>query len=248
METLGMGAAFFWGFVGGAALLIGALIAYVWDMPRKVLGGIMAFGSGVLISAVAFELVDEANTTTDGNWAVAVGLAAGALVFFGGDLLIDRAGGKHRKSSQPHGEESKGSAILFGTILDGVPESIVIGFGLIGGGTVSAAMVAAVFLSNLPEAIGSTSGLKQSGWSARKLFGMWTAVALISGISSMLGFALFDGASDEAVAFVLAFAGGALLTMLIDTMVPEAFELNGAVAGLLTTFGFGIAYAISALG
>lgn len=246
METLGMGAAFFWGFVGGAALLIGALIAYFWDMPGKVLGGIMAFGSGVLISAVAFELVDEANATTDGNWAVAVGLAAGALAFFAGDLLIDRAGGKHRKSSKAHGDDSEGKAIMFGTILDGIPESIVIGLGLIGGETVSAAMVAAVFLSNLPEAIGSTSGMKQSGWSAPKLFGMWAAVALISGISSMLGFAVFDSASDEAVAIVLAFAGGALLTMLIDTMVPEAFKMNGAVAGLLTTLGFGIAYAISA--
>jgi ZIP family zinc transporter len=243
-----MGAAFFWGFVGGAALIIGAAIAYVWDMPDRVLGGVMAFGSGVLISAVAFELVDEANRTTDGDWAVAAGMAAGALVFFVGDWWIDRSGGKNRKSSDPQGDDSSGSAILLGTILDGVPESIVIGFGLIGGGTVSAAMVAAVFISNLPEAIGSTSGLKASGWSAGKLFGMWGIVALMAGVSSMIGFVAFDGASSEAVAFVLAFAGGALLTMLIDTMVPEAYKLNGAVTGLLATLGFGIAYAISALG
>lgn len=243
-----MGAAFFWGFVGGAALLLGAAIAYLWNMPGKVLGAIMAFGSGVLISAVAFELVDEANRTTDGDWAVAVGLGLGALVFFAGDWWIDRAGGAHRKSSHAHPDDSNGSAILFGTVLDGIPESIVIGFGLIGGGSVSAAMVAAVFLSNLPEAIGSTSGLKKTGWSARKVFGMWGFVALMSGLASMLGFVAFDGASSEAVAFVLAFAGGALLTMLIDTMVPEAFKLNGAVTGLLTTLGFGIAYAISALG
>jgi ZIP family zinc transporter len=109
-------------------------------------------------------------------------------------------------------------------------------------------MVAAVFLSNLPEAIGSTNGLKQSGWTAQKLFGMWISVAIISGLASMVGFVAFDGASSESVAFVLAFAGGALLTMLIDTMVPEAFKLNGAVTGLLTTLGFGIAYGISALG
>jgi ZIP family zinc transporter len=242
-----MGAAFLWGFVGGAALLIGAAIAYLWDMPAKVLGAIMAFGSGVLISAVAFELVEEAGRTTDGDWAVAVGLGAGALVFFTGDILIDRAGGSDRKSSSAHGDDSKGSAILLGTILDGIPESIVIGFGLIGGGSVSAAMVAAVFLSNLPEAIGSTSGLKQSGWGAGKLFGMWTAVALTAGFASLLGFVLFDTASSELVAFTLAFAGGALLTMLIDTMVPEAYKLNGPVTGLLTTLGFGIAYAISAL-
>jgi ZIP family zinc transporter len=243
-----MGAAFIWGFVGGAALIIGAAIAYLWDMPGKVLGGIMAFGSGVLISAVAFELVDEANRTTDGDWAVALGMAVGALVFFTGDWFIDRAGGSKRKSSDPQESDSNGSAILLGTILDGIPESIVIGFGLIGGGTVSAAMVAAVFISNLPEAIGSTSGLKASGWSARKLFGMWTAVAIVAGLSSLIGYAAFDGASTESVAFVLAFAGGALLTMLIDTMVPEAFKLNGAVTGLLVTLGFGIAYAISAVG
>jgi ZIP family zinc transporter len=242
-----MGAAFFWGFVGGAALLIGAVLAYVWDMPGKVLGGIMAFGSGVLISAVAFELVDEASRTTDGDWAVAVGLVAGAVVFFTGDWLIDHAGGASRKSPEPQGDDSSGSAILLGTILDGIPESIVIGFGLIGGGSVSPAIVAAVFLSNLPEAIGSTSGLKKSGWSAKKLFSMWAGVAVIAGVSSLIGFKLFDGASDEVVAVVLAFAGGALLTMLIDTMVPEAFKLNGPVTGLLSTLGFGIAYAIGAL-
>ncbi len=238
--------AFAWGFVGGAALLIGAAIAYLWDMPERVLGAIMAFGSGVLISAVAFELVDEANRSTDGNWAVAAGLAVGALVFYGGDLMIDRAGGATRKSPRPQESEEGGAAILFGTVLDGIPESIVIGVGLISGQGVSAAMVAAVFLSNLPEAIASTSGLKASGWRAGKLFGMWAAVALVAGLSSLAGFALFDNAPSESIAFVLAFAGGALLTMLIDSMVPESFNLNGPAAGLLTTLGFGIAYAISA--
>lgn len=241
-----MTAAFLWGLLGGAALLLGALVAYLWAMPPRVLGGIMAFGSGVLISAVAFELVDEANKTTDGKWAIAAGMAAGALVFFAGDLMIDRAGGANRKSSKPQDGEEGGAAILLGTILDGIPESIVIGVGLIGGQGVSVAMVAAVFLSNLPEAIGSTSGLKATGWKPLRLFGMWTAVALVAGLSSLAGYALFDTAPDEAVAFVLAFAGGALLTMLIDSMVPESFELNGAAAGLLTTLGFGIAYAISA--
>lgn len=209
----------------------------------------MAFGSGVLISAVSFELVEEATDSTDGDWSVAVGLAAGALVFFLGDFFIDRAGGKNRKSSEPpQGDESSGSAILFGTILDGIPESIVIGLGLVGGKAVSVAVVAAVFLSNLPEAIGATTGLRSSGWDGKKIFGMWGAVALVAGISSLLGFALFKSASDEVVAFVQAFAAGALLTMLIDTMVPEAVKLDGKTAGLLTTLGFGVAYAISALG
>lgn len=242
-----VGNAFLWGLVGGAALLVGAAIATLWTIPGRVLGAVMAFGSGVLVSAVAFELVDEANATTDGNWAVALGLAAGALTFFAGDLLIDRAGGDERKSSAQRGSSEGGAAILLGTILDGIPESIVIGVGLIAGQGVSAAMVAAVFLSNLPEAIGSTSGLRASGWSTRRLFSMWAAVALISGLASLAGFALFDTASDELIALVLAFAGGALLTMLVDTMVPEAVRLAGPMTGLFTTLGFGIAYAIGAI-
>jgi ZIP family zinc transporter len=239
--------AFAWGLFGGAALLVGAVIAYAWAMPDRVLGGIMAFGSGVLISAVAFELVEEANLTTDGNWSVALGLGVGAVVFYLGDKWIDAAGGDNRKSSKPlsEGDESGGKAILFGTVLDGIPESIVIGVGLVSGGGVSAAMVAAVFLSNLPEAIGATSGLR-SNWSAGRIFGMWGAVALVAGLSSLLGYALLDGAPGELIAFVLAFAGGALLTMLIDSMVPEAVRLNGPVTGLFATLGFGIAYAISA--
>lgn len=203
-----MATAFFWGLVGGAALILGGAIAYVWQMPRRALGATMAFGSGVLISAVAFELVDEAYSSTDGRWSVALGLGLGALTFFVGDSLIDRAGGDRRKSASPRDQGESGGAILLGTILDGIPESIVIGLGLIGGKGVSAAMVAAVFLSNLPEAIGATSGLKASGWSAARLFGMWGAVALLSGLASLAGYALFDTAADELVAFVLAFAGG----------------------------------------
>jgi ZIP family zinc transporter len=242
-----MGAAFFWGFVGGAALLIGAATVYVFRMPSRVLGAIMAFGAGVLISAVSFELVQEATDETDGDWVVFVGLIVGSLVFFVGDWLIDRSGGKSRKSASKQGDDSSGPAILLGTILDGIPESIVIGLGLVGGGPVSAAMVAAVFLSNLPEAIGSTTGLRESGWSAGRMFTMWGAVAVISGLSSLLGFAVFDTASSEVVAFVLAFAGGALLTMLADTMIPEAYELDKETSGLILTIGFGIAYAISAV-
>ena len=242
-----MATAFLWGLVGGAALLVGAAIAWYWAMPGRVLGATIAFGAGVLISAVAFELVDEAARTTDGDWSVALGLSVGALVFFSGDFWIDRRGGKRRKSPDAGGDDSSGAAILFGTVLDGVPESIVIGVGLVAGNGVSAAMVVAVFLSNLPEAIASTSGMKASGAGAGHVFGMWTAVALVAGLASMVGYGLLQSASSELIAFVMAFAGGALLTMLVDTMVPEAFKLNGAAAGLLTTLGFGVAYAIGAL-
>lgn len=240
--------AFLWGLFGAASLLIGALLAYHWRIPSRLVGAIMAFGSGVLISAVAFELVEEAGNVTDGNLAIALGLGCGALTFFVGDWLIDRAGGARRKSGKPHGDDSTATAILLGTVLDGIPESIVIGLGLVGGQGVSVAVVAAVFLSNLPEALSATSGLKASGWPARRLAGMWGSVAVVSGLASLAGYALFKDAGPDAVAFVLAFAGGALLTMLVDAMVPEAHRRNGNVAGLMTTLGFGVAYAISSLG
>src|SRR5689334_7066640 len=143
-----MGSAFFWGLVGGISLVLGAAIVYIVPIHQRLLGAIMAFGAGVLISAVAFELVDEAANTTDGDWSVALGLFAGAMTFFTGDYLIDRAGGKNRKSSQPQSDDGGGAAILLGTILDGIPESIVIGVGLLAGTGVSVAMVAAVFISN----------------------------------------------------------------------------------------------------
>lgn len=242
-----MGAAFGWGFFSGCALLLGALLAWLLPIGHRTLGSIMAFGAGVLISAVSFELVGKASATIDGDWAIAVGMLLGAFTFFWGDTLIDRAGGKKRGSVHPQHETASGTAILLGTVLDGVPESVVIGLGLVSGGSVSVAMVAAVFLSNMPEAIASTTGLRASGWRARRLFGMWFAVAAAAGLASLAGYALLAGSPAELVAGVQAFAAGALLTMIANSMMPQAFALDGRTAGLLTTLGFGLAYAIGAL-
>jgi len=236
-----MSEAFLWGLFAGSSLVIGGLLALVVRIPLRVLGLIMAFGSGVLISAVAYELVGEAARTTDSAWAVALGLFAGAAVFYLGDEAIDRMGGADRKRSGGEQTSGSGPAIVLGIVLDGIPESMVIGLGLIGGGTVSAAVIAAVFISNVPEAIAATSGL------VAMIVGLWVLVALVSALASLAGFALLDAASDEAVAFVLAFAGGAVLTMLADTMMPEAFEHGGKLVGLATTLGFAVAFAISAL-
>jgi ZIP family zinc transporter len=242
-----MYSAFGWGFFSGCALLLGAWIAWALPIGRRTLGAIMAFGAGVLVSAVSFELVEKAVATTDGDWVIAIGMFLGAFTFYWGDTLIDRAGGKKRGSVQPQGGTSSGTAILLGTVLDGVPESLVIGLGLVSGGGVSAAMVAAVFLSNLPEAITATTGLRASGWRAGRLFGMWLAVAVVAGLASLAGFALLRTAPDELVAGVQAFAAGALLTMIADSMMPEAFAMDGRTAGVFTTLGFGVAYAIGAL-
>ncbi|MFY9264716.1 MAG: hypothetical protein WAO61_04745 [Solirubrobacterales bacterium] len=242
-----MAEAFLWGLAGGVSLVLGALLVFVTTVGRRTLGVVMAFGAGVLISAVSFELVQEAVESTDGDWSVAIGLFSGAIVFFAGDTLIDRMGGQHRKNVEPPAAESNSKAILLGTILDGVPENVVIGLSLVRGAGVNAAVVVAVFLSNLPESIASTTGLLSGGWSKRGLLLMWGSVALVAGLSSLAGYAVFDQAPDELVAAMMAFAAGALLTMLADTMMPQAFVLEGKLAGLFTTTGFAVGFAAAAI-
>jgi zinc transporter, ZIP family len=241
-----MGEAFLWGLFAGSSLVIGGLVALAVRIPLRVLGLIMAFGSGVLISAVSFELVEEASKTASLS-TVALGLFAGALVFYLGDEAIDRMGGAERKSMGGTQASGSGLAIVLGIVLDGIPESMVIGLGLLESGSVSAAVIVAVFISNVPEAIAATSGLVAMGWQRGKILGLWALVTIVSALASLAGYALFDTASGGAVAFVLSFAGGALLTMLADTMMPEAFEHGGKLVGLATTLGFAVAFAISAL-
>jgi ZIP family zinc transporter len=239
--------ALLWGVLASSSLLLGGFLALRLKIPTGVLGLIMAFGAGVLISAVAYELVQEAFETSAGSGGVALGLALGSLAFFTGDLLIARMGGANRKRSEASRAGGAALAIVLGIVLDGIPESIVLGLTLLTGEGVSAAMIAAVFLSNLPEAIAATVGLRRGGWSPGKVMGLWALVATVSGIAALVGYALLDGASPRTIAFVLAFAGGAILTMLADTMMPEAFEHGGRYVGLATTAGFGLAFAITAL-
>ena len=238
--------AFWWGLFASSSLLIGGLLAVRFAVSRLVLGLVMAFGSGVLISAVAFELVEEAFETSQLLSDVALGLFAGCAVFSLGDAIIDRMGGAGRKSMS--GEQAGGSplAIVLGIVLDGIPESAVIGLTLLEGGSVSAAVLVAVFLSNLPEAVAATSGLVEAGWRRIRILELWAGVMLVSAIAALGGFALFDGASPSVIAFTLAFAGGAILTMLADTMMPEAFEYGGKLVGVFTTLGFATAFAVSA--
>jgi ZIP family zinc transporter len=239
--------AFAWGLFSGSSVLLGGILALRVRIGLRTLGLIMGFGSGVLLSAVAYELVAEASLTADSRTAVALGLFVGCGTFVVGDALVDRMGGGERKAIGARAASTSGLAIVLGIVLDGVPESVVIGLGLVGGGSVSAAMVAAVFLSNLPESIAATAGLVDSGWTRRRVLGLWTGVTLIAGLATLAGYALFENASPDAVAFVLAFAGGAILTMLADTMMPEAFEHGGKLVGVCTTVGFALAFAISAL-
>ncbi len=244
-----MGEAFLWGTVGGSSLIVGGVAALRLSLTRRILGLIMAFGAGVLLSAVAYELVHEAFETSAGDGGVAIGLLSGSLVFFGAELLIERfLGGANPEDSTGHSRAKQaGRAIVLGIVLDGIPESLVLGLTVLQAGTVSVAFLVAVFLSNLPEAIAATTALTRAGRNPTRILRFWVLVAFGFGLTALLGYAVLDTASPRTVAFVLAFAGGAVLTMLANTMMPEALHYGGKLAGLLTTIGFALAFAISSL-
>jgi ZIP family zinc transporter len=231
----------FWGLLGGSTLVVGAVIGLRFTWSSKVIGLVMAFGAGVLISSVAFELVDDAaQVGTFG--ATAAGLAAGSVTFFVGDVLIARAGAKNRKRSTPaNADTASGSALALGALLDGVPESAAIGVTILQGGSPSLAFIAAVALSNLPEGLSSATGMKAAGRSSRYIVWLWVGIAVVSAASAGLGYLALDGASEDAIAFVMTFAAGAILAMLASTMLPEAAHDGGPVVGLLTSAGFFLA-------
>ncbi|WP_269302150.1 ZIP family metal transporter [Aeromicrobium sp. HA] len=241
-----------WGLLAGGALVIGAAVAWLVPVPRRVVASVMAFGAGVLISALSFDLVDEAEQL-GGLRPTVLGFLAGALAYVAANLVLARYGARHRKRSgaqQSSEEEQSGSgtAIAIGALLDGIPESVVLGLSLVGGGGVGVPVLAAIFVSNLPEGLSSAAGMKRKGRSARYVFGVWGGIAVASGLAAMAGCLLLEGASPTTIAAITAVAAGAILAMVADTMIPEAFERTHLYAGLLTTIGFLCAFTISRAG
>jgi zinc transporter, ZIP family len=238
----------FWGFMGGFALLLGALAGYYIKIPKKIIASIMAFGAGVLIAAACFALIEEA-FRLGGFDSTLVGFALGVLIFTGADVYLSKKGAKHRKTSDKtrvgSEYEENGSAIAFGAILDGIPESVAIGLTIITGGLVSIATVVAVFISNIPEGISSSVGMKEMGWKKRTIFGLWLFIAIICGLASLAGYSLFSHFSPDVNAATMALAAGALLTMIADTMLPEAFSKTHQYTGLIVALGFIISFILS---
>ena len=237
------------GLLAGSALLVGSAIAWLMSVPARVVAVVMAFGSGVLISALSFDLVLEA-MEQGGLMATSSGFLAGALIYVGLNVLLSRRGARHRKRSgdQQPGDSDSGVAIAIGALIDGVPESMVLGLSFLTGGGLSLPMLAAVFISNVPEGLSSTAGMKNAGRSPRFVFGVWGGIAVASGIAALAGYLLLDGAPPELLAAVNALAAGAILAMITDTMIPEAFAKDSLYTGLLATLGFLAALTLHALG
>ena len=238
-------AAFLWGALAASALLIGALAAYVTTPSKNFIAVVMALGAGLLIGSVAFELIDEALKTADVG-KVGLFTLLGAATFTIGDWLLDRRGGGDRKDSG--GAQASGSplAIVFGSVLDGIPESFVLGLTVLQGG-VSVALLIGVVLSNLPEGLSSSSGLRIAGWSVARVSRLWLVVILVSAISAALGYVLLDPASGHTGALVQGFAAGALLAMITDTMLPESYDVERVRTGSLVAVGFAVSLMLSAI-
>ena len=229
---------FLWGLLATSSLILGGIIAIRFTLSNRTIGIIMGFGAGTLISAISYELIFEAVKMGRGTGFPAIGLFVGAATFFFSDKFIGNYGTSNRMKVGASKSSSLVIPMVLAIILDGIPESIVIGLGIFEESKISIAMLVAVFISNLPEAIAGSSGMKEGGWSKSKIVLLWLIIALICAVSTVAGFALFSGASNEWLSFIQAFAGGAILMMLANSMIPEAYEHGGKLAGVFTVLGF----------
>lgn len=233
-----------WGLIGAMALIIGALLTFWFKPSQRVIGMILAFGAGTLISAVAYELVEK-SAALDLPGASAIGLVLGALAFYVGNGLVARRAAKKNKAQggDQHGQENP-FALLVGSLLDGVPESFMMGASLLLPGGLSIAFLVAVLVSNLPEGMGGTEAALKAGVSKRRIMGIWLVLAAILAASAAAGYALTSLFALQG-ALVQAFAAGVLLVLVADTMLPEAHAKGGKAAGLLVVFGFALAFALN---
>ena len=244
-----------WGAIGASTLLLGAMVAFAIDVPPRIRGLILAFGAGALFGAVAYELFEDAVAASMGGIDVLVGFASGAIVFYVGSVLIDRLGGDGDAAPADGGpriasrrdQRNDGLSVVLGSVLDGIPESVVLGASLIGGAGVGIPVLVAIAVSNVPEGLSATEDLTKGGFSRRRIVLVWSTVVVASTLAAAFGFAVLSMAGPSVTAFVNAFAAGAILAMLAETMIPEANEIGGRAVGLATALGFAIAASLSFL-
>ncbi len=224
------------GLLAGGALLLGAIVAWFVSVPPRVLAAVMAFGSGVLISALAFDLVGEA-VAEAGLAPVSFGFATGAIVYVAFNVFLDNVNARNRRDKHTEGPGT-GTGIAIGALLDGVPESMALGLSMLAGHGVSIPILVAIFISNIPEGLGSTAEMKAAGKPARFVFVMWGGIAAAAAASSLIGFTVLADAPVEVTGFITSLAAGAMLAMICDTMIPDAFRRAGNYTGLVATMGF----------
>lgn len=241
-----MGEALGWGALAASSLVVGALLGIVRRWPDRDMGAVLAFGAGALISAVSFDLAQDGAELGGGD-SVALGLALGALTYFLADRAVERVGPPRQSgpSDAPAPTVDRGKALALGAFLDGIPEQLVLGIGLAAGDGIGVGLLAAIFISNLPEAAGSADEMRAAGRTPAAITRLWASVAVICTLATVAGYGIADTASGDFQATINGFAAGALLVMLIDSMIPEASEKAGTVAGLVTVLGFAVAAALS---
>ena len=229
-----------WGGATSASLYIGEALARPFGKARRLTGLVMGFGAGTLLSAIAYQLIPRENL----GWLVGLWFVVGALAYYVGDRLVDRRGGHDRQRIDGGPGGGSGAAMFIGALLDGLPEAFILGIGIAAGGAVSVAFVTAVFVSNIPQGVAGTTSLRTAGHTNRQIFGMWTGLTTACAVVAGAGFLMADGLGNGSL-YAEVFAAGAVLTMLSDSMVPEAFEHGGRTVGLVTVAGYLVAAALT---
>jgi zinc transporter, ZIP family len=251
VDFISIAGSLFWGFVVSVPLLLGCLLALATRLSQKTIAAIMAFGSGVLMASLAFSLMEEAFKISQSIPPVIIGFMFGGLAFTVSNYYLSkrsRQGNiRHRKKSHGTeaggGKEVSGLTILVGSVMDNIPENMALGISLAVGGTVDLVLLMAIFISNFPEGLSSSEGMRSSGRSKRSILFLWILAASAGTFSSAIGFTLSSFTEPKLLSIALSFAAGAILVMLAESMIPEAYEQGGASrVGLAIMAGFALAF------
>src|SRR5215203_1002868 len=242
------------GVLATSSLAIGGVVGSYWDAPKRVTGVMLAFASGAMVAALAFELFPEA-VELGGVAQAGGGLLAGAVVFVGINTWLDsrivppEAAEEVADGDTPAEEEAAASgvglALLAASILDGVPENLALGVSMAGEHGGSLALLAGIFAANFPEALVGAVAMRSQGRSVRATIWMWLATSALLVPAVPIGRVVLAGADPSTLAFPLSFAGGAVLAALADTLMPEAFERGRPFNAFATCAGFFVAFILA---